>query len=160
MTAKKGTSLPKSGTLLPDLPSPSIGGEGEYAVVIAAALHTHFKDTHGATKTVMRWTMASERTVKNWLAGTKGPSGAHLLVLVRYSDAVLDGFLQLAGRERTGIEQELAATRKTVREISQLLSKLVSRREQTMSKRDLKKSSTTGQELTRRRSEWQGPAVS
>jgi len=46
----------------------------------------------------MRWTGASERTVKYWLAGERGPSGDHLIALVRHSDAVLFMLLALAGR--------------------------------------------------------------
>lgn len=72
----------------------------------------------------MRWTGASERTVKNWFAGTKGPSGDHLIVLVRYSDAVLDGFLQLAGRQQVVLGQELAQARNKVRDILSLLDEL------------------------------------
>lgn len=46
----------------------------------------------------MSWTGANERTVKNWLAGVSGPSGEHLVELVRQSDAVAEAFLILAGR--------------------------------------------------------------
>jgi hypothetical protein len=56
-------------------------------------------DTHQAVKTVMRWTGAGERTAKNWLAGTRGPTGEYLLSLVGHSNAVLEAFLRLAGRE-------------------------------------------------------------
>lgn len=46
----------------------------------------------------MRWTGASERTVKYWLAGERGPSGDHLIALARHSDAVLFMLFALAGR--------------------------------------------------------------
>jgi hypothetical protein len=46
----------------------------------------------------MRWTGASERTVKYWFAGERGPSGDHLIALARHSDAVLYVVLALAGR--------------------------------------------------------------
>jgi hypothetical protein len=46
----------------------------------------------------MRRTGASERTVKYWLAGERGPSGDHLIALARHSDAVLFMLLALAGR--------------------------------------------------------------
>ena len=49
-------------------------------------------------KMAMRWTGASERTVKYWFAGERGPSGDHLIALVRHSDAVLYVVLALAGR--------------------------------------------------------------
>ena len=49
-----------------------------YAKSIAVALRGELGDTHRAIKTVMQWTGASERTIKNWFAGTRGPSGEHL----------------------------------------------------------------------------------
>lgn len=51
-----------------------------------------------AIKTVMRWTGSNERTVKNWIAGTNGPSGEHLVILARHSRAVMTAFEQLSGR--------------------------------------------------------------
>ena len=133
MSEKKGTLLPNSGTLLPDgLQQHS--GEVNYAAAVAAALHRELGNSHGATKMVMRWTGASERTVKNWLAGTKGPSGAHLLVLARYSDAVLEGFLRLAGRKHALIEQDLSEARSKVREVLILLDDLVPMRDPEASK--------------------------
>jgi hypothetical protein len=56
-------------------------------------------DTHRAIKTVMRWTSASERTVKNWFSGQKGPSGNYLLGLIQESDAVLHALLHAGGRD-------------------------------------------------------------
>ena len=55
--------------------------------------------THQAVKLAMRWTGASERTVKYWFAGTTGPSGEHLIALARHSDVILGVFLQRAGRK-------------------------------------------------------------
>jgi hypothetical protein len=40
---------------------------------IAYALRNQLGTTHQATKIVMGWTGAGERTVKNWLAGISGP---------------------------------------------------------------------------------------
>jgi hypothetical protein len=71
-----------------------------YASVVAAELRRELGDTHQAVKTIMRWTGANERTVKNWLAGRYGPNGEHLIHLFRYSDVVLNAFLRLAGREQ------------------------------------------------------------
>jgi hypothetical protein len=47
----------------------------------------------------MRWTGAGERSAKNWLGGTRGPTGEHLLSLIRHSDEVLNAVLRLTGRE-------------------------------------------------------------
>jgi hypothetical protein len=75
--------------------------EGDrYAVVIAAALRQDVGGTHRAIKTVIRWTGASERTVKYWFAGTNGPKGEHLIALAHHSDAVHEAFSRLAGREK------------------------------------------------------------
>jgi len=59
----------------------------------------------------VRWTGANERTVKNWLAGTYGPNGEHLIDLLRNSDEVLDAFLSLAGREQVIAAMKLVAAR-------------------------------------------------
>src|SRR6266508_197291 len=89
--------LPKKGKVLPRR-----SGRGksrlEYAAAIAAAMRKELGDTHRAIKTVMRWTSASERTVKNWFSGQKGPSGNYLLGLIQESDAVLHALLHAAGR--------------------------------------------------------------
>lgn len=99
MTAKKGTFVPKKGTVLH--PAEFEGGaELDYAKAIAAALRRELGATHQAIKAAMRWTGASERTVKYWFAGTKGPNGVHLIALARHSDMILDLFLQQAGRRR------------------------------------------------------------
>lgn len=45
----------------------------------------------------MHWTGATERTVKYWFSGERGPSGDHLIALARHSDAVLY-VVALAGR--------------------------------------------------------------
>lgn len=64
-----------------------------YAQLMATALRSSLDDTHRAIKTVMIWTSAKERTVKNWLSGTHGPHGDYLLVLLGKSDAVVDALL-------------------------------------------------------------------
>jgi hypothetical protein len=46
----------------------------------------------------MRWTGASERAVKFWLARRAGPNGQHLVDLARYSDRVFEAFLDLSHR--------------------------------------------------------------
>lgn len=71
-----------------------------YPAALGTALRTELGNSHQAVKTAMRWTGANERTVKNWLAGRRGPRGEHLLDLVRHSDAALEMVLQMAGRER------------------------------------------------------------
>lgn len=70
-----------------------------YASQIADALRLELGSTNCATKTMMRWSGASDRCVKNWLSGSCGPSGRHLLMLARHSDAVLASMLKLSGRQ-------------------------------------------------------------
>ncbi len=89
--------LPKKGNVFPNADG-EVRPEVNYRQTIAAALHRELGDTHRAVKTTMRWTGASERTAKNWIAGSHGPSGEHLISLMRHSDEVLAGLLSLAGR--------------------------------------------------------------
>ena len=98
MFPKKGNNFP-NGSRRPS-------GSADYARAIATALRAELGDSHQATKTVIRWTGVNERTAKNWLAGTRGPRGEHLVYLAGHSEKVLDVFLRLAGRE-----QALAAKR-------------------------------------------------
>jgi hypothetical protein len=90
--------FPKTGNSFPNSARHGNGRPG-YAHAIALALKNDLGETHQAVKTLMRWTGANERTVKHWLAGTHGPSGEHLMTLVRHSDPVLKVFLALTGRE-------------------------------------------------------------
>jgi hypothetical protein len=92
----------------------------QYALVIAAALQDEVGDTHRAIKTLVRWTGASERTVKNWLAGTSGPSGEHLIALARSSDEVFDAIVLLTGRSPGS-----AVSANTVSELRVALQKAV-----------------------------------
>jgi hypothetical protein len=117
--------FPKTGKFFPDGDG---GGRGEvhYAQAIAAALVRDLGTTHQAAKTAMRWTGAHERTVKNWLAARYGPSGRHLIDLMRHSDAVLGTALQLAGRTEAITATGLIALRhrlaETVMQIDELTS--------------------------------------
>ena len=67
----------------------------DYAELIADALKEEHGDTHRSVKTIMRWTNASERSVKNWLSGESGPSGYFLMRLFAKSAAVQALVLEL-----------------------------------------------------------------
>ena len=124
MSAKKGTLLPISGTLVPN--SQHIDdNEAAYTRMVAAALHKHFEHTYGAIKIVMGWTGASERTVKNWFAGAKGPNGTHLIVLAKRSDIVFQNLLQMADRQPPVPSGELIKAREGVQGIADFLDQLV-----------------------------------
>jgi len=88
--------------------------EGTYAQAIADTLQRQLGATHQAVKIVMRWTGAGERTVKNWLAGRSGPSGQHLLSLIRNSDDVLDTLLLLSGRRQMAAAKKIIEMRDTL----------------------------------------------
>jgi len=90
-----GKAVPKKGKQLP-LSYPDLSAA--YAQAVAKVLATELKGTHRAIKTIAKWTGASERTAKNWLAGRRGPSGPHLIALLSKSDVLLEQILLLAGR--------------------------------------------------------------
>jgi hypothetical protein len=94
---EKGNILHETGKVLPVSTHDRDDGRA-YAVQLAAALRHEMSSTRTAAKTVMRWTGASERTVKTWLAGTNAPSGEHLVALMRHSDAIFALVLRLSGR--------------------------------------------------------------
>jgi hypothetical protein len=114
--------FPKKGKVFPGSIGRDRGQIGSsYSETIAVALREAVGDTHQAAKIVMRWTGADERTIKNWLAGTNGPSGVHLIALFRHSDAVLNACLRLAGRERVIADRNLSELREKLRELLILL---------------------------------------
>ncbi len=123
MRSKKGTSVPKMGTIVPN--TIAAGRDRvQYAGMVATALRKDLGNTSSAIKAVMKWTGASERTVKYWFAGIRGPSGEHLLILARHSDAVVSGFLLLAGREHGFAAGKLAVARGKLNELCGLLGHL------------------------------------
>ena len=89
--------FPKKGNILPSGSQPT-ADEVSYANAISLALRAELGGSHRAVKTIMQWTTANERTIKNWLAGTSGPRGQHLIDVIRHSDAALSTVLWLAGR--------------------------------------------------------------
>ena len=112
--------FPKKGNVFPNADG-EVRLEVSYRQTIAAALHRELGDTHRAVKTTMRWTGASERTAKNWIAGSHGPSGEHLISLMRHSDEVLAGLLSLAGREEAAATMRLVEVRGRLKEVLQLI---------------------------------------
>jgi hypothetical protein len=111
IAAEVGRMLPKKGIVFPH-------GEnlGPYHRAIAYALKCELGSTHQAVKIIRRWTGAGERTVKNWMAGISGPSGQHLVDLIRHSDDVLAVLLTLAGRQEVVTAQRLVDVRNKLAE--------------------------------------------
>ena len=97
---KKGRNFrPISGKTFPNLHTKmAASGDYDFAKVIAETLHQTFGGTHAAIKTVMAFTGARERTVKNWFEGKNAPNSEYLVKLARHSDDILEVFLLTAGR--------------------------------------------------------------
>mgnify|MGYP001552373339 CR=1 FL=1 len=70
----------------------------EYAVAIELALKREIGKSRHAVKSLARMTHASERTVQNWLSGTRGPSGVHLILLAQNFASVRSTINRLAGQ--------------------------------------------------------------
>jgi hypothetical protein len=105
--------LPKKGNGL-HFESRGVVDETIYRAAVGDALRAELGNSHRATKTVMHWTGASERTAKNWLHGDAGPSGAHLLSLARNSDGVFAAMLRLADRQASPGGERLDVLRESL----------------------------------------------
>ena len=108
--------FPKTGTVLPNASSQSEQA-AIYARMVSAALRKDLGETHRETKTLMRWTGASERAVRNWLTASKGPSGEHLVVLIRHSQTLLEVVLERAGRDHSIAVNGLIAAWEVLQEL-------------------------------------------
>jgi hypothetical protein len=117
-------SLPNEGKVLPVPAMPLQDRDKRFAAAIASALRNALGDTRRAVKSVMSWTGANERTVKNWLAGVSGPSGEHLIELVRKSDAVAEAFLTIAGRRDIVDAKRLINAHRRLAEMLELVDAL------------------------------------
>ena len=82
MRSETGGTLHQKGRILPVCEGDG-GGAECYIAAVAAVLRSELGGTRAAAKTLMRWTGAGERTVKAWLGGVSGPSGEHLIALMR-----------------------------------------------------------------------------
>jgi hypothetical protein len=83
----------------------------EYRQAIGSALSQQLGGAGQAAKATMRWTGASERTAKNWISGSYGPTAEHLIELMRNSDTVLAVVLELAGRNEAMTTERLGLVR-------------------------------------------------
>lgn len=100
------------------------GDELAFAAMMSEALIEALGPTHQAVKIAMRWTGASERSVKHWLAGTHAPRGMHLLGLMRNFDEVLRRLLIASGRREALIALEVSVLRTKLTETMGFLDKL------------------------------------
>ena len=98
---KKGRKIrPNSGKTFPrSSGAVAYYDSSDFTAVIAQTLRGTLSGNRMSIKSVMAYTGADERTVKNWFAGKNGPNGKNLVELVRHSDEVLETLLLIAGRE-------------------------------------------------------------
>lgn len=105
-------SFPNSGKLFPERQQEA--APLSFAAIVSTALRTSLRGHSSAIKTVARWTGANERTVKNWLAGHRAPSGDHFLRLAAHSPAVLAAFLAAIHRNDCLIMADIEEARAKV----------------------------------------------
>ncbi len=102
----KGEELPKKGKELPSVRTRQELAR-DYAQGSASALEEDLA-CGASIKTIMAWTGAGERTVKDWLADSNGPSGLHLEGLLGSFEAVYERLMIRTGRmpivNRQGLE--------------------------------------------------------
>lgn len=113
--------VPNMGTTVP---AQSRGIREDYIVAIAAALRRELGGGARAIKTIMRWTGASGRTAKYWLAGDRGPEGWHLILLAKNSDEVMRVVLAMADRDLLSVSIELSAAEAALVRASAILKSL------------------------------------
>ena len=118
--------FPKTGRKIPPR---SDGPSDDYASSIARALKAELGNSHQAIKTLMRWTGANERTAKNWLSGSNGPSGDHLLEIMRNSDVVFECVLQLIDRKAVLSHRKLEQVHDALQATAQLLFEMIQSRD-------------------------------
>ena len=96
----------------------------EFTAIIAETLRETFGGSRRSIKTVMEYTGAGERTVKNWFEGKNGPNGENLVELVRHSDEVLEALLLMAGRKNILAGKLLVDARDTLVEMLEIIDQL------------------------------------
>ncbi len=123
---KKGRNFrPDSGKTFPRSSNRVAAPDGyEFAAVIAETLRETVGGTRMSVKTVMAYTGAGERTVRNWFEGKNGPNGKNLVELVRHSDEVPEALLLMAGREGILAGKMLVDARDKLAEMLEIIDQL------------------------------------
>lgn len=96
----------------------------DFTAVIAETLRETFGGTAVSVKTVMAFTGAGERAVRNWFEGKNGPNGYNLAKLVQNSDEVLEVFLLMADRREIMTAMALVDARSILVEMLRLVEQL------------------------------------
>ena len=123
---KKGRKVrPVSGRTFPRSSGTVEKSDGyDYTAVIAETLREAFGKTGRSVKTVMAYTGAGERAVKNWFEGKNCPNGENLVELVRHSDEVLEALLSMAGRDDILAGKLLVDARDRLAEMLEIIDEL------------------------------------
>lgn len=96
-------------------------GSRLFATQIAAALNHALGEKAAHIKIVAAWTGANERTVKNWFSGHYGPSGDHLVTLIKHCDEVLGVVLSMADRRQLLVGSKVDEIGERLLELAALL---------------------------------------
>ncbi len=123
---KKGRKVrPVSGKTFPRSSGTVEKSDGnDFTAVIAETLRETYGRSGRSIKTVMAYTGAGERAVKNWFGGKNGPNGENLVELVRHSDEVLEALLLMAGRENILAGKLLVDARDKLVEMLEIIDQL------------------------------------
>ena len=99
--------FPKTGSRFPN--GAGRLNETDYVTAVSEALRAELGTSRSAAKQIQRWTDVSDRTARNWLSGVVGPSGHHLVSLMRESDAVLSAVITMSSRPELVLAADLHA---------------------------------------------------
>src|SRR3546814_1057675 len=105
--------------------------DAEFTQVIASALKIEFGSTRNGAKILMKWTGVSSRTAKNWLSGSHAPSGVHLVLIARESNAVLKAIMLMAERPEMSLGASLISLRRLLTETISALDEVMRSEEHT-----------------------------
>jgi hypothetical protein len=115
----KGEELPKKGGKLPAQRTRQKHAQ-EFAMAISDALEEEV--AWGASiKTIMAWTGAGERTVKEWLAGSNAPRAFQLECLFKSSEAVYRRIMLRTGRQPAVTRYQLESIRGQLSSLAEAL---------------------------------------
>ncbi len=95
-----------------------------FQAAVADALRRDFGGAPSSVKHVAKLVNANERAVRNWFDARNGPSGEHLVMLMRHSTAVVEMVLALSGRSGLVQTKLVADAKERVRHILGLLDHL------------------------------------
>lgn len=113
----KGEELPIKGGK-----SPSARVRQEQAQEFARAIAEALKEelVRGASiKTIMAWTGAGERTVKEWLAGSNAPRAFQVECLMRSSDLIYERLMVRTGRKPVVNRESLKALKEQLTRLAE-----------------------------------------